>query len=190
MIALFVLCRLLLAATFLVSASGKFIGGGDQLGSALRLSVPRPVARLGASAVTPLEFVVAALLLFGNEGTFEIGLVAAAGLLLVFTGWMISVLLRGLEVECSCFGPTGVAVGWRSVARNALLVSLALADLMVMPSGGGAIGTSLWSALALAACAVLVILAVAMRRAIPALALSLEQVRQEGHKQGEDAYAG
>jgi hypothetical protein len=175
-IAFFVGCRLVLAATFLVSASSKFVGGGDELANALRLSVPRFGARAAAVVVIPLEFLVAALLLFGNTRTFEVALIVAVGLLVVFSGWMVSVLLRGLQVQCSCFGPNGAAVGWRQVARNALLVAVGLAGLVLVPSGRDVVGTSVWSGLALAAGATLVVFGVAVRRAIPALVLSLEQV--------------
>jgi hypothetical protein len=188
-IALFVACRLILAATFLVSGSGKFVGGGDQLANALRLSVPRLLARAGAVAVTPLEFLVAALLLFGDERTFEIGLVGSAGLLIVFSGWMVSVLLRGLQLQCSCFGPSGAAVGWWQVARNVGLAVVAVAGLMVAPSSHATVGSSVWGSLALMAGALLLVLGVAVRRAAPALVLSFEQVRAEVASQ-EDAYVG
>jgi hypothetical protein len=160
------------------------VGGGDQLANALRLSVPRLLARAGAVAVTPLEFLVAALLLFGDERTFEIGLVGSAGLLIVFSGWMVSVLLRGLQLQCSCFGPSGAAVGWWQVARNVGLAVVAVAGLMVAPSSHATGGS-----LALMAGALLLVLGVAVRRAAPALVLSFEQVRAEVASQ-EDAYVG
>ena len=173
----------------LIAGSGKFIGGGDQLASALRLSVPRLLAYVSAVVVVPLEFLVAALLLFGDKRTFEMGLVGSAALLAAFSAWMLSVLFRGLQVQCSCFGPSGAAVGWPQLARNALLVAIALTGLLVAPSGRDPVGTSVWSALALAAASVLIMFAVAVRRAVPALALSVEQVRNAYSQQGGDAYA-
>jgi hypothetical protein len=187
----FVACRLILAGTFLVSASGKFVGGGDALGNALRLSVPRFLAGVAAMTVTPLEFVAVALLLFGNARTFEVGLVAAAGLLMLFSGWMFSVLLRDLRLQCSCFGPQGAAVGWRKVLRNAVLIGVAVTGLLTVPSdGGGGIGSSVWSGLALAGVAVLITFGVAVRVASPTFLLSMEQLGDAVNQQEGDAYAG
>jgi Methylamine utilisation protein MauE len=188
-IAVFIACRLSLAATFLISGSGKFIGGGDQMASALRLSVPRLLARVTAALVIPLEFLLAGLLLFGDERTFEIGLAGSAVLLILFSAWMLTVLFRGLQVQCSCFGPSGAAVGWSQLARNAVLVAIALTGLLLAPSGRDAVGTTVWSALALAAASVLIMFVVAVRRAVPALALSVEQVGGAYSQQGDDAYA-
>lgn len=182
--------RLVLAATFLVSASGKFVGGGDQLGNALRLSVPRPLARVSALAVTPLEFLLAALLLFGNKRTIEIGLGGSAGLLLVFSAWMASVLIRDLQLQCSCFGPSGAAVSWRHVARNGVLIAVALAGLLLVPTSRDPLGTTTWTGLAVAAGALLIVLGVALRRAFPALAFSVEQVTEAMNHEREDAYVG
>jgi len=183
-----VACRLVIAATFLVSAAGKFVGGGDQLANALRLSVPHFLARAGTVAVTPLEFLVAALLLFGDERIFEIGLVGSAGLLIVYSLWMGSVLFRGLQLQCSCFGPSGAAVGWWQFARNLGLTAIAVAGLMFAPSSDATVGSSGWTKLALAAAALLLILGVAVRRAAPALMLSHERIRATPD-QKEDAYA-
>jgi hypothetical protein len=189
-IAVFVTCRLFLAATFLISGSAKFVSGGDQLANALSLSVPRRLARVGAVAVTPLEFLIAALLLFGDARTFEIGLVGSAALLIVFSAWMVSVLFRGLQVRCSCFGPNGAAVSWRSVARNLALVAVAVVGLASVSNGSDPLGSSLWSGLALAGAALLLIFGIAVRRALPALALSLEQVSGAVNEERKDAYAG
>ncbi|HEU5215070.1 MAG TPA: MauE/DoxX family redox-associated membrane protein [Gaiellaceae bacterium] len=190
MTVLFVASRLVLAATFLISASSKFAGGRDELTSALRLSVPRFGADAAAAVVTPLEFLVAALLLFGNTRTFEVTLGVATGLLVVFIAWMVSVLLRGLEVQCSCFGPNGAAVSWRQIGRNALLAFVGVAGLLLAPSGRDVVGTSVWSALPLAVGAALIVFGVVVRRAIPALVLSLDQVSGGSHTTTGDAHVG
>lgn len=190
MTALFVACRLVLAATFLVALTSKFVSGGNELDNALRLSVPRLLARAATVAVIPLEFAVAALLLLGETMTFEAGLVAAVCLLIVFSGWTLSVLLRGLQVQCSCFGPKGAAVGWRQLARNGLLIAIALTGLVVTPSRSDGVGTSVWSGLTLVGGALLIMFAIAVRRAIPALVLSFDQVRETLNPRGEDVYAG
>lgn len=185
----FILCRTLLAATFLLSASGKFFSGNDAFRNALALSVPRPLARVGEAFVIPLEFMTAAVLLFGNRQTFEVGLAAAAVLVSVFTGWMVSVLLRDLQLQCSCFGPRGAAVGWPQVGRNILLLTCAAVGLLIAPTGHDAVGGSVWSGLVLGVGALLLVLAVGLRRAIPSLVLSLEQMREAVAGAGEGANA-
>jgi len=50
---------------------------------------------------------------------------AAAALLLVFTGAMISVIVRGLDIACGC-GLGDTHVSWWDVARDALLIAIAL----------------------------------------------------------------
>jgi len=168
------ICRLVVAATFLLSAATKFLGGGDSLAGALRLSVPQWLARIATAAVTPFEFLVAALLLIGNRTTFQAGLVLAASLLLIFAGWMVSVLLRRLELRCSCFGPGGAAVGWRHVVRNLLLTAVALVGVVFTSSSPGGLGTSVCEALVMVSAALLIVSGVALRIAAPALMLSFE----------------
>jgi len=51
---------------------------------------------------------------------------ALAGVLLVFTGWILVMMRRDVVPICACFGSRSVQpVGWRHVARNAGLVALA-----------------------------------------------------------------
>ena len=51
---------------------------------------------------------------------------AASALLLVFFGMMLRAHLKGLGIDCGCFG-IGEALGWRTLVRDGLLVTLSLA---------------------------------------------------------------
>ena len=61
-----------------------------------------------------------------------------AGMLLVFTLALGSVLVRGLPVECGCFGGLfgEMKVTWANIARNLVLAACAVA---VAIAGGGAL---------------------------------------------------
>lgn len=92
----------------------------------------------------PLTFMVpwtevacAAALLFGIWARSAAIVIGA--MLLGFIGAIASVLVRGMHVECGCFGdfallcPPG-AVGWCNIGQNALLFAIAL-PLMIWGPG-------------------------------------------------------
>ena len=58
------------------------------------------------------------------------GFAVAAGLLAVFTGAIVLSLRRGNAAPCRCFGASSTPLGPRHVARNAVLVALALLGLV------------------------------------------------------------
>ena len=49
------------------------------------------------------------------------------GMLLGFTGLFVSVILRGIEIDCGCFSVdgSGATIGWVDVLRNAGLIGAA-----------------------------------------------------------------
>lgn len=52
--------------------------------------------------------------------------VAIAGMLALFTGWILVMMRRDVVPTCACFGSRSIQpVSWRHVARNAGLVALA-----------------------------------------------------------------
>jgi len=64
---------------------------------------------------------------------------AAAGLLTLFAAAIASNLARGRRPACRCFGQLHSApIGWRSVARNGVLIALALAVVSQGRDGSGA----------------------------------------------------
>lgn len=48
------------------------------------------------------------------------------GMLLVFTGLIVSVIIRGIDLNCGCFSvdPGADAIGWQNVFRNLLFILL------------------------------------------------------------------
>ncbi len=51
-----------------------------------------------------------------------------AGMLFIFTGAVVTALLRGLDITCGCFtqDPSAEKIGWTKVAQNVSLVLLTL----------------------------------------------------------------
>lgn len=122
--ALLIVARLLLAAVFAVAAVGKL---RDVAGTRRALAGFRVPARLRSPlslGLPLLELAIAALLV--PAPTARIGALAAAVLLLAFTVALISVLVRGEEVECNCLGSVSRRpVSALTVARNVALSAVA-----------------------------------------------------------------
>ncbi len=101
------------------------------------IGMPDHLLVLAAFAVPWTEIVCAAALLFGLWAR-PAGALAAA-LLLAFTGGVVSVLLRHMNVNCGCFGDLELLcvgpLGWCKVAENGALIAIAL--LVAWRGSGG-----------------------------------------------------
>ncbi|SPT60566.1 MauE/DoxX family redox-associated membrane protein [Actinomadura madurae] len=123
-----------------VGGFGRVIAGYRILPD--RLGVPAAILVLAAET--------GAALLLALPITRRWGAVLAAALFAAFLGAMVSVLRRGMSVECGCFGanrPT--PVGPASLARTGLLLLLSIAAVVAGPAGFSAVQPPL-SVLALA----------------------------------------
>lgn len=118
-------CQLAIGLAFAVAALGKL---GDLRSFALQLHnfrvVPIPLENLFALSLPWIELVAALALVLGIQA--RAGALVAAGLMAVFTVAVASALVRGLDIECGCFG-TGDAsrVGLVKVAQNLGMLALA-----------------------------------------------------------------
>lgn len=101
------LCELGLAGLFLLAAYNKLIGpNGPQLFmasvQAFKLPLGDALTRFATSATPWVELIAAVLLL---RGVWSRAAATVLSLLLVlFIALIISALVRGLNVECGCFG--------------------------------------------------------------------------------------
>jgi len=124
----FLLARLIVAGVFLFAAVGK-IADPHSFAEAIANYhlVPDAVSSIAASIVPVLEVVLAIALIAGVK---ERGAALIAGVMLVvFAGAMISTIVRGINLDCGCFGASAEArVNGTTVARN---VVLALASFAV-----------------------------------------------------------
>lgn len=71
-----------------------------------------------AVALPVAEILLSALLLAAWRRAAALGLLVLTG---VFIVALLSVVARGIEVNCGCFGPGGPTSGWLELGRNALL---------------------------------------------------------------------
>jgi hypothetical protein len=124
------LCRAALVVTFLLSAGAKAAGRGPWRAAVREFGVPAPLAPAVAVAV-PLGEVLAALALLGDASWVRAGAALAVVLLAAFTVGITANLRAGRHPECNCFGQLSAKpLGWSSVARNAVLLVLALVVLL------------------------------------------------------------
>jgi protein-disulfide isomerase len=123
------LARLVLAAVFGYAAASKIGDSAATVRSvrAYRL-VPESAVHAVAYALPSFELVLAVLLLVGVASRL-VGIISA-GALVVFIAAVSSAALRGLRIDCGCFGGGGVVTHTHyllEIGRDVLLVVVALA---------------------------------------------------------------
>jgi putative oxidoreductase len=84
-----------------------------------------------AIALPTSEMVAGLALLLGPPPWRAAGASAIGLLLLVFTGAVVSALLRGLDIDCACFGTGSGSVTWLTFVRNLGLLAAAATALAV-----------------------------------------------------------
>ena len=115
-----VVASVVVGATFVVAGAAKLAAGKGWTGQAAGLGVP---SRL-ASVVPFVELTVGALLVVQIWRPWPA--VAALALLVAFTVLIAAHLRAGRRPACACFGAwTATPLGWRHLARNAVLLALA-----------------------------------------------------------------
>ena len=132
------LCRMLLAAVFLVAVSSK-VRERNALKAVLRFLVPSLAPRVYAVAAFALlaaEGALAGLLIAGLSA--EIVLVGVTGFLATATLGLGVLRRRGYEGGCACFGERSArgTAGWPDLLRNGILAAVAVAALVLVVAGG------------------------------------------------------
>jgi uncharacterized membrane protein YphA (DoxX/SURF4 family) len=128
--------RFVLAGTFAVAAVPKLL---DPAAFATSIAnyhlVPDAVATALASVLPMIELIVALALVTGVQARGAA--VTAAGMLVVFALAMTQAIVRGINLDCGCFGSAAAAeVGWGSVLRNVGL-TLLCGLVVLSPHGRG-----------------------------------------------------
>jgi len=125
---LFVLFRLLAGGAFIYAAVLKI---AEPLGFAqdiLNYRVIGPGLAFPVAAFLPWVELFAGLGLV--SGVFEKGGALFASVLYAgFIGLVLSVIVRGLDVDCGCFGSLSSKADWRLVAQDVVLLAMSLAIL-------------------------------------------------------------
>lgn len=95
-----------------------------------------------AATLPSIEIVAALALLLPAAPWRRAGALLTFGMLVAFLVGVTSVVLRGVNIDCGCFGSGSGSVTWWTVARNAVLSAaalyLVLADRGVADSREGA----------------------------------------------------
>jgi putative oxidoreductase len=115
--------KITLALLFIFAGATKVFDPGEFAREIGRYQiVPWTISALGAIYLPWLEMMVGALLLTGK---FERGALLIIGtLLLLFTGALLSALLRGLNIDCGCFGKAFASTGTLGpLIRNIVLMT-------------------------------------------------------------------
>lgn len=124
--------RLLLAVVLAVAGIAKL---ADRDGSAAALEgfgTPTRLARPGGVVLALFEVAIAVSLLVGGVAWW--GLLAATGLLALFTVMIGLTMTRGTATDCHCFGQLHSApVGWRTLARTGTLAAVGGVAVVAAP---------------------------------------------------------
>ena len=126
--------RLSLAFFFLPSALGKLANQRGFIQGIIAYQIlPKRIAR-GFGFILPWIELTLALALICGVALFITGL-ATILLLLCFITAVVINLRRGREIDCSCYGFAGTQmISWGTVARNGLLLLLAIPVVGLAPN--------------------------------------------------------
>lgn len=117
--------RIILASVFIYAGAEKISDPNSFSQAIYNYRIfPNEIINIFAIILPWIELISGILLLFGisvKENSAIIG-----GLLFVFIILIGISMLRGLDINCGCFGK-GTPVGWRKIAENTLMLILALA---------------------------------------------------------------
>lgn len=137
------IARLALAAVFAVAGAAKLADRQDARRTLRGFQVPERLVVALAILLPAAELSGACLLL--PSATAAYGAACTLALLAAFSTAIAVALARGRRVDCGCFGRWYSAmVSWRTLARNGVLVALAVL-VLVGPAQPG------WQAAAIAA---------------------------------------
>jgi cytochrome oxidase Cu insertion factor (SCO1/SenC/PrrC family) len=132
--------RLVLAAVFCASGAAKLFDRTGTRATAAAFGVPAPLTGPVALALPAAELLVAAALIPASSAALAGW--AALALLAVFAAAVAVSLARGRRPDCRCFGQlTAAPIGWRTLARNAVLAAVAaFVAIGGWPDGGTSLG--------------------------------------------------
>lgn len=177
---LLLICQLLLATVMLLAATGKMLNG-EQFLTALRVGyVPQSLVIVIAVLTPAMEFCLAVGLVLSPPSLLPISLMVCTAVLVLFTGWMLAVSLRGLRVKCGCFGAGGADVGPSTIGRNIALIIISLGGLLLTLSHQSLLpAPSFWMVITVLSCCMSIMLLRALQQGKGALTLSLTQLEQD-----------
>ena len=121
-----VLAATLTAGAAFIRASCPKIDDPETFAIAIYLydAIPESAVNAVAIYLPWLELVCGAAILLVPRWRPAAGLLIL-GMLLVFTGLIVSVIVRGIDIDCGCFSVDGSSepIGWGNVLRNTGLIA-------------------------------------------------------------------
>lgn len=120
------LCRLLLGGVFLWAGAVKALDVPAFAGQVAAYQLLPYAWNYAVAATLPYVELLTGLLLVGNRHVKSAALLTALlnGLFMVI---LLSVLARGLSIDCGCFGPDGGTTPLQALGRDLVLLALAVA---------------------------------------------------------------
>jgi len=114
--------RIALGAIFVYSAWSKLKDSWALFAMAVDSYQVLPAwgVQLVARTLPWVELLIGVLLIVGRW--MRVAAVGCSVLLLVFFGLMVRAHLKGMEINCGCFGP-GEAISWRTLLRDGAMVA-------------------------------------------------------------------
>jgi len=181
-------CRVAVGTVFAASFFTKVRGRAAWLSFQSWLArLPLPYVKLKTTslAVAATEAIVMVLVII--PATAIEGLAVSAALAAVLTGGLILSLRRGSREPCHCFGSSSDPLSWQHVARNVLLLTVALAGvacsaLRSTASPASGVAMAAFAGLAVALCVLFFTDIVALGRPVKATAVPAAQEMKKRRK--------
>jgi uncharacterized membrane protein YphA (DoxX/SURF4 family) len=119
-------CRVVIGLVFLFSSVGKLRNIPQFQQTIINFHLlPANMSRLAALLFVTAECIVVLLMVPGGEFRLP-GFLLALLLLLLFSGALISVLVRQIHTSCNCFGNSEKSVTQADIWRNAVFILCAM----------------------------------------------------------------
>lgn len=114
--------RMILGAVFSFSAWSKIMAPQVLADAIVGFElVPESIALEAAIMLIWLELICGAFMILGLWARATVIVITA--MLAIFQAGLVSVILRGIEIDCGCFGQfSEIHVGWSTVLRNTALL--------------------------------------------------------------------
>ena len=118
------LCRLLLGGVFIYAGGLKGLDVEAFAGQVAAYNILPYQWNLIVAATLPfIELIVGLHLIFNRW--IRASAMVVAGLCSTFLVLLMSVLVRGMEIDCGCFGPQDSSTPLQAIIRNLILLAMA-----------------------------------------------------------------
>jgi hypothetical protein len=175
-----------LATSLLVAATGKLVATDAFVATLRESRLPAALAVPLSVAVPAIEAALSLAVILGSGRALSASLAASAALLAAFTAWLVWVAGRGLRIDCACFGPLSRQVGAGTMARNVVLLGMAIGGLVLsLRTATPFAGPFVWKLVASGAAGMTLVLGVALAVALPVLVLSRRKLEPPAEGAGE-----